>query len=307
MRASKNEMLSTNIDRKKFSRSFLKRPSTLDIILKFMSKLEREILVLFIVKRPKLTAKHIERIIQSAYLFNAADQVIKEELKKGHKINKLLFKDAPYFSEFVYYFYAVARYPADETYYGIEPPKDIEIPEEDTHIENLTKFFIAEEDTSAEAKRLKLITEANKVNKYRIPSNTKINAIISDLTTQGYIEYIKEKNKTLFFMNPDFFDVWLKRHEQILEELEQKKKDPALESETEKDIQNYKFLSEAEAKKSIPMLHESALEDKAKWFILKKYGPIVYEFFLLDTAYFDDKGSLLILKYSDEIATYTPY
>jgi len=309
MQASKKETPSTNIDRKMFSRSFLKRPSTLDVILTFLSKLEREILVLFIVKRPKLTAKHIERIVQSAYLFNAADQVIKEELKKGHKISKLLFKDAPYFSEFVYSFYVAARYLAEETYYGTEPPKEVEIDEEDigTNTENLTKFFIAEENTSAEAKRLRLITEANKVKNYMIPSNTKINAILSDLTTQGYIEYIKERNKTLFFMNPDFFDVWLKRHEQIVEELEQKKKEPTLKSEAEKDIQNYKFLSEAEAKKTIPKLYESALEDKAKWFILKKYGPIVYEFFLLDTAYFDDKGSLLILKYRDEIATYTPY
>jgi len=308
MQASKNEIPSTNIDRKAFSRSFLKRPNTLDVILTFMSKLEREILVLFVIKISNLTAKHIERIIQSAYLFNAADQVIKEELRRGHKITKLLFKDAPFFSEFVYYFYAVARYPADETYYGTEPPKDVEIYEEDTNIENLTKFFIAEEDTTAEAKRLRLITEANKVKKYMIPSNTKINAILSDLTTQGYIEYTKKGNKILFNINPDFFDVWLKRHEQIVEELEQKKKDPALKNEAEKFVQTtYKFNSEAEAKKSIPMLHESALENEAKWFILKKYGPIVYEFFLLDTAYFEDKGSLLILKYSDEIATYTPY
>jgi len=77
-------------------------------------------------------------------------------------------------------------------------------------------------------------------------------------------------------MSPDFFDVWFKRHEQIVEELEQKKK-------------------------------ETNSENEATTFILKKYGPIVYEFFLLDTAYFDDKGSLLILKYKDEIATYTPY
>jgi len=301
MQSSKNNTPSTKIDRKMFSRS-------LDVVLTFMSKLEREILVLFVIKISNLTAKHVERIIQSAYLFNAADQVIKEELRRGHKITKLLFKDAPYFSEFVYYFYAVARYPADETYYGIEPPKDTEISEEDMHIENLTRFFMADKNTSAEIKRLKLITEANKVKKYTVPSDTKINAILSDLTTQGYIEYTKKNNKTLFNINPDFFEVWLKRHEQILEELEQKKKDPALKNEAEKFVQTtYKFNSEAEAKKSIPMLHESALENEAKWFILKKYGPIVYEFFLLDTAYFEDKGSLLILKYSDEIATYTPY
>jgi len=308
MQASKNETPSTNIDRKTFSRSFLKRPNTLDVILTFLPNLEREILTLFVIKVSDLTAKHVERIVQSAYLFNVADNVIREELRKGHKITKLLFRDAPYFSEFVYYFYAVARYPADETYYGTEPPKDVEISEEDTNIENLTKFFIAEENASAEAKRLRLITEANKVKKYMIPSNTKINAILSDLTTQGYIEYTKKGNKTLFNINPDFFDVWLNRHKQILEELEQKKKEPTLKSEAEKYIQTvYKFNSEDEAKKTIPKLYESSLENEARGFILKKYGPIVYEFFLLDTAYSDDKRSSLILKYRDEIANYTPY
>ena len=92
-----------------------KKLNTSDVILTFLPELERELLVLFIVKRSNLTAKHIERIIQSAYLFNAADFVIKEELKKSHKITKLLFKDAPYFSEFVYYFYAVARHPSEKT------------------------------------------------------------------------------------------------------------------------------------------------------------------------------------------------
>jgi len=278
MQTSKSETPSTNIDQKMFSRSFLKRPSMLDIILTFLSNLEREILTLFIIKRSNLTAMHVERIVQSAYLFNAADQVIKEELKKGHKITKFLFKNAPFFSEFVYYFYAVARRDAEETYYGIEPPKDTEISEEDTHIENLTKFFIAEEDTTAESKRLKLVSEANKVvpKTFAIPSYKKINTALSNLLMQNYIWYTSKGKKTFLNINPDFFEVWLKRHEQIVEELEQKKK-------------------------------ETNSESEALTFIIKKYGMIVCQFFLLDFVYFDAKGSSLILKYRDEIATYTPY
>jgi len=280
MQDSKNETPSTNIDRKTFSRSFLKRPSTLDVILTFLPKLEREVLTLFVVKISNLTAMHIERIVQTAYLFNAADQVIKEELRKDHKISKLLFKDAPYFSEFVYSFYVAARYLAEETYYGTEPPKDVEIDEEDigTNTENMARFFVAEEDTTAESKRLKLVSEANKVvpKAFAIPSYKKINTVLSNLLMQNYIWYTSKGKKTFLNINADFFEVWLKRHEQIVEELEQKKK-------------------------------ETNSENEATTFILKKYGPIVYEFFLLDTAYFDDKGSLLVLKYSDEIATYTPY
>jgi len=297
MQSPKKETLSTNADKKTFSQ--LKAPNTLDTIIKFLTKLEREILTLFIIKRSNLTAKHIERIIQSAYLFNAADFVIKEELKKGHKITKLLFKDAPFFSEFVYYFYAVARHPSEKTYYGIEPPKDAEIPEEDTHLENLTQFFMADKNTPAEIKRLKLITEANKVKKYMVPSNTKINAVLSDLTTKGYIKYIKEGNKTLFFINSDFFDVWEKRYEQLIEEAVDERK-AKIGLNQERDIKKaihklYEFYS-----------HEFSL-DELKNFVLKKYGPIIYEFFFLDTAYSADKESLLILKYSNEIATYTPY
>jgi len=281
MRASKNEAPSTNIDQKMFSLYSLKTPSMLDTIITFLPKLEREILVLFIVKKSDLTAKHVERIIQSAYLFNAADFVVKEELKKGHKINKLLFKDAPYFSEFVYYFYAVARYPADETYYGIEHPKDMKIPEEDTNTENLTKFFIAEEDTTAESKRLKLVSEANKVvpKAFAIPSYKKINAALFNLLMQNYIWSLSKKKKVFLSISADLLDVWLKRFEQISKELMEK-------------------------------IKEINSESEAHTFIIKKYGPIVYEFFLfslLNAAYFVNKGSLLILKYKNEIATYTPY
>jgi len=301
MQSPKKEIVSTNIGQKTFSQSLLKAPNTLDTIITFLSKLEREILALFVIKRSNLTAKHVERIIQSAYLFNAADFVIKEELKKGHKITKLLFKDAPYFSEFVYYFYAVARHPSEKTYYGIEPPKDTEIPEEDTHFENLTRFFMADENTSAEIKRLRLITEANKIKKYMVPSNTKINAILSDLTAKGYIKYIKGENKTLFFINPDFFDVWEKRQEQLIEEA------------VGEAVKNTQTTDLKESLKKIAEISKKALNhidfylDYTRRFIPKKYGPIIYEFFLLDTAYSDNKESLLILKYKNEIATYTPY
>ena len=299
MQSPKKETPSTNIDQRAVFSSFLKTPNALDTIITFLSKLEREIIVLFITKKSKLTAKHIERIVQSAYLFNAADFVIKEELKKGHKITKLLFKDAPFFSEFVYYFYAVARHPSEKTYYGIEPPKDTEIPEEDTHLENLTQFFMADKNTPAEIKRLKLITEANKVKKYMIPSNTKINAVLSDLTTKDYIKYIKEGNKTLFFINPDFSDVWIKRKEQLLEEFVDK-------IEAKMNLNQERDLKKATSKLYEFSSHEFSL-DELKNFVLKKYGPIIYEFFFLDTAYSADKESLLILKYSNEIATYTPY
>ena len=304
MRSPKKETPSTNIDQKAVFRSFLKTPNALDTIITFLSKLEREILVLFITKKSKLTAKHVERIVQSAYLFNAADFVIKEELKKGHKITKLLFKNAPYFSEFVYYFYAVARCDAEETYYGIEPPKDIEIPEEDTHLENLTRFFMADENTSAEIKRLKLITEANKVKKYMIPSNTKINTVLSGLTTQGYIIYTKEGNKTLFFINPDFFNLWVERKDQLLEEIINERE--AEREAGKEDTQTTNLDLKQSLKKMVSSLNEFSF-DEIKNFVLKKYGSIIYEFFFLDTAYFDDKESLLILKYSDEISTYTPY
>jgi len=304
MQSPKKETSSTNIDQKAVFRSFLKTPNALDTIITFLSKLEREILVLFITKKSKLTAKHVERIVQSAYLFNAADFVIKEELKKGHKITKLLFKNAPYFSEFVYYFYAVARCDAEETYYGIEPPKDIEIPEEDTHLENLTQFFMADENTSAEIKRLKLITEANKVKKYMIPSNTKINTVLSGLTTQGYIIYTKEGNKTLFFINPDFFNLWVERKDQLLEEIINERE--AEREAGKEDTQTTNLDLKQSLKKMVSSLNEFSF-DEIKNFVLKKYGSIIYEFFFLDTAYFDDKESLLILKYSDEISTYTPY
>jgi len=303
MQTSKSETPSTNIDQKMFSRSFLKRPSMLDIILTFLSNLEREILTLFIIKRSNLTAMHVERIVQSAYLFNASDQVIKEELKKGHKITKFLFKNAPFFSEFVYYFYAVARCDAEETYYGIEPPKDTEILEEDTHIENLTKFFIAEEDTTAESKRLKLVSEANKVvpKTFAIPSYKKINTALSNLLMQNYIWYTSKGKKALLSINQDFLNVWEKRHEQLIEEA------------IGEAVKNTQTTDLKEGIKKIAEILKKALNhidfylDYTRRFIPKKYGPIIYEFFLLDTAYSDNKESLLILKYKNEIATYTPY
>ena len=302
MQSSKNEIPSIKSENKYFSLSSLKISNTLDTIITFLSKLEREILTLFIIKKSNLTAKHVERIIQSAYLFNATDFVIKEELKKGHKITKLLFKDAPFFSEFVYCFYAVARHPSEKTYYGVEPPKDTEIPEEDTHIENLTKFFIAEEDATAESKRLKLVSEANKVvpKAFAMPSYKKINAALSNLLIQNYIWSTSKGKKALLSINQDFFDVWQKRNEQLIEEAA---------GEAVKDIQTRNLK---ESLKKIAEISKKALSidsylDDTRRFILKKYGPIIYEFFFLNTAYSADKESLLILKYKNEIATYTPY
>ena len=269
---SKNPLDITSL----FISPIAKKLNTSDVILTFLPELERELLVLFIVKRSNLTAKHVERIIQSAYLFNAADFVIKEELKKGHKITTLLFKDAPFFSEFVYYFYAVARHPSEKTYYGIEPPKDTEIPEEDTHLENLTRFFMADENTSAEIKRLKLVKEANRIKSRAVPSNRKISVILSDLITKGYIGYFNKTNKTLFYINPDFFNSWLKYHKQLIEELEQKEKE---------------LGSEVEAIKHIT----------------QKYGSVASQFFLLNINNLNKDEFLPILKYRDEIAMYTPY
>jgi len=304
MRSSKNEIPSIKSENKYFSLSSLRIPNTLDTIITFLPKLEREILTLFVIKRSNLTAKHVERIIQSAYLFNAADFVIKEELKKGHKITKLLFKDAPFFSEFVYYFYAVARHPSEKIYYGIEPPKDIEISEDDTRLENLTKFFIAEEDATAESKRLKLVSEANKVvpKAFAIPSYKKINAALSYLLIENYIWYTSKGKKALLSINQDFLNVWEKRYEQLIEEAANEKI-AKMGLNQERDIK--KEISKL-AKLSSSLLSFS-LYDELKNFVLKKYGPIVYEFFFLNIAYSDNKESLLILKYKNEIATYTPY
>jgi len=109
-----------------------------------------------------------------------------------------------------------------------------------------------------------------------VPSNRKISVILSDLITKGYIGYFNKTNKTLFYINPDFFNSWLKYHKQLIEELEQKEKE---------------LGSEVEAIKHIT----------------QKYGSVASQFFLLNINNLNKDEFLPILKYRDEIAMYTPY
>ena len=109
-----------------------------------------------------------------------------------------------------------------------------------------------------------------------MPSNRKISVILSDLITKGYIGYFNKTNKTLFYINPDFFNSWLEYHKQLVEEIEQKEKE---------------LGSKAEAIK----------------YIIQKYGSVVSQFFLFNINNLNKDELLHILRYKDEIAMYTPY
>jgi len=174
----------------------------LDTVLLYLTHEEREVLILFLNEVSKLSAIHVERVIQTAYLFNIADLPFD-------------LNGSPYLTGFI------------EAYRQYKSPESNK-KEFFEAIKKLEKYLLPEGKIGAEAKRQKLITEVNKLvpKAYRVPSHRSFGITLQFLNERGYIIIAaRNKSKTLWSIDPDFYKKWLARRHQLFDERAQKIKE----------------------------------------------------------------------------------
>jgi len=226
----------------------------IDLIPVYASPVEREIFNLFFTLLTDLTPKYIEKTIQTAYIFDRVESKIIPQEKEG--------KISTFLEEFVSLFH---KY------------KHIGSLDKSVASQIRLKYFTPDKNMSAEAKRLKLVTEINKiVNKeYKIPSHSSIKSSLLNLETQRYLDTKKTGTKTLWHLNPEFYQHWQERRSQLVDKFDKYQK---------------------ESKK---LLGNKNIEAMIK--MINKYPPIVLEFYGI--AYWRIlKGNISIKKYERPIS-----
>jgi len=181
----------------------LEASEALDTVPLFLTREEREVLILFLNEVSNLSALYVERVIQTAYLFNIAD------------LAGLAFdlNGSPYLTGFIN---AFKQY--------MSPKNEKELVE---GIKKLEKYLLPEGKINAEMKRQKLITEVNKLvpKVYAVPSHRSFSITLQFLKEKGYIVAATNKSRTLWSINQDFYARWSARRHQLFDERTQKIKE----------------------------------------------------------------------------------
>jgi len=243
----------------------LEAPEALDTIPSYLAPEEREVLILFVNEVSNLSALFVERVIQTIYLFRIADTALD-------------IHGSPYLIGFIK---AFEQYKA---------PKNTE--ELIEGIKKLEKYLLPEGKINAEMKRQKLITEVNKLvpKVYTVPSHRSFGMTLQFLKERGYIVAAKNKSRTLWSVNPDFYQKWLARRRQLFDERAQKIKE----------------LLETGIKP------QSKAETQANDYMLDKYGATVLDFYnikyephQINNIELGLKGSLYLL-YREDVSLFLP-
>jgi len=237
---------------------------SIDLVPQYLTSLEREIMIPALSLVANISPKYFEKIIQYAYIFDAVENRFLPLLDQGYtlkdpRVDKL--------SAFVIDFREYQKLQKKDPQKAKEFAFKLRI-----------RYFAADDKTSSEKKRLALVTEINKAYKNYIPYHIKINHVLAILEAKGLLQHKIIGKKTLWNVEPHFYQRWLDRHKQLAEEKEQKTKEEAT-----GDIK--------------------AREEKAMINMFEKYGGIILEFFLID--YWDVlniKPNTLVLRYSKEIS-----
>jgi len=181
----------------------------IDLVPVYLSSLEKEIINVFIDKISNITPALIEKEIQLAYIFNFAENYALrfslEDIKAitdEAKVNPLLNSFLTDFRE----------YTRTE-----DPQKKKEMADK-----IMKTYFTGEGRLSAEKKRHILVRAINKISPNTIPSYMKINHILNILEAKGYIQHTVINKKKIWEIAPGFYQAWLNRRNQIINEFKQK-------------------------------------------------------------------------------------
>jgi len=250
-----------------FSESKIEIYNNLDLTPLYLSDLEKEIMIIFLDRVSNVTSALVERKIQLAFIFSLAESTVQkfspDDITKIAKNAKV----PPIYGSFLKDFNEYIKLK--------DPQKKKEIADKITK-----EYFTGEGRLSTEKKRLVLVRAINKLFPNTIPSYMKIDRIINILEAKGYIQHTIIDKKKIWSVVPAFYQGWLARRNQIIDEFEQKKK---------------------EAKTTDPLAEAMA-------YLFNKYNPIVLDFYKIPYwKYSTIEPKSLIIKESYYIEALTPY
>jgi len=205
----------------------------IDLVPAYLSSLEKEIINVFIDRISNITPALIEKEIQLAYIFNFAENYALGSSLENIKVTIDEAKVNPLLNSFLTDFNEYTR------------TEDQQKKEEIAN-KIIKTYFTGEGRLSAEKKRHILVRAINKISPNTIPSYMKINRILNILEAKGYIQHTVIDKKKIWEIAPGFYQAWLNRRNQIINEFKQK---------------------EAETK-----------TEEAEAYFISKYGPVVLSF-----------------------------
>jgi len=186
---------------------------SIDLLPIYLTQIELEILNLLLFWQTDLAPKYIENVIQTVYIF---DRAVRPEIREAYLSG--LVTD-PFLKKFLTLFLA---YKGLIDHPHITFAKKIDPDAERRYITFILKkeYFTPDDKMPVEKKKLKLVAEINKIisKPLAIPSHRAISNAVLDLEGGGYVRRKRMRAKTLWNVDPNFLQMRMERHRQIIDE-----------------------------------------------------------------------------------------
>jgi len=171
---------------------------SIDLIPQYLTPLEIEIMTVALRLVSNISQKYFEKIIQYAYIFDAV---------KNHSAFLSSQDEITYLNDFTKDYNEYQRLKKED------PQKAKELA-----LKIREKYFVADKEKSAEKKRLMLVTQINKTLENHIPYHIKIKHTLYTLEAKSLLQHKTIGKKTLWNVEPHFYQRWLEQHKQFTEE-----------------------------------------------------------------------------------------
>jgi len=171
---------------------------SIDLIPHYLTPLEIEIMTASLQLVSNISQKYFEKIIQYAYIFDAV---------KNHSTFLSNQDEIIYLNDFTKDYNEYQRLKKEDPQKAKELASKIK-----------EKYFVADKEKSAEKKRLMLVTQINKALENHIPYHIKIKHALYTLEAKSLLQHKTIGKKTLWNVEPHFYQKWLEQHKQFTEE-----------------------------------------------------------------------------------------
>ena len=171
---------------------------SIDLIPHYLTPLEIEIMTASLQLVSNISQKYFEKIIQYAYIFDAV---------KNHSTFLSNQDEIIYLNDFTKDYNEYQRLKKEDPQKAKELASKIR-----------EKYFVADKEKSAEKKRLMLVTQINKALENHVPYHIKIKHTLYTLEAKSLLQHKTIGKKTLWNVEPLFYQRWLEQHKQFTEE-----------------------------------------------------------------------------------------
>ncbi|MFP3279183.1 MAG: hypothetical protein RXP92_02655 [Candidatus Micrarchaeota archaeon] len=177
---------------------------SIDLISHYLTPLEIEIMTAALQLVSNISQKYFEKIIQYAYIFDAVKDHSPFLLNQNKIVNS---EQVTYLNDFIKDYGEYQRLKKED----IQKAKELALKIRE-------KYFVADKEKSAEKKRLMLVTQINRVFENHIPYHIKIKHALYMLEAKGLLQHKTIGKKTLWNVEPHFYQRLLEQQKQFTEE-----------------------------------------------------------------------------------------